>query len=108
VRRARNFGLSQVWAVRVRRTVVSIIETKHLTSAAAYEPHLQNYAAKVWRVLNLTRGKRTDKRPAMLDEAVRPYLGEGGPKPEHLEAIREGMLRFFHEAEIAGELDARP
>jgi transcriptional regulator with XRE-family HTH domain len=108
VKRARNFGLSQVWAVRVRRKVVSIIETKHFIPGPVKEQHLQDYAAKVWRVLNLTRGKRTDKRPAMLDEAIRPYLGEGGPKHEHLEAIRDGLLNFFHESEIAGELDARP
>jgi hypothetical protein len=88
--------------------VVSIIETKHLTPVGTYEPYLQNYAAKVWRVLNLTRGKRTDRRPALLDEAIRPFLGEGGPKPEHLEAIRDGLLSFFREAEVAGELDAEP
>jgi len=108
VKRARNFGLSQIWAKRVRRTVVGIIDTKHLTSTVDNEPYLQNYAAKVWRVLNLTRGKRADRRPALLDEAIRPYLGEGGPKFKHLEAIRDGLLSFFHESEIAGELDARP
>jgi hypothetical protein len=85
--------------------VVSIIETKHLTPVAAYEPYLQNYAAKVWCVLNLTRGKREARRPAMLEEAIHPFLGEGGPKREHLEAVRGGLLRFFREAEIAGELD---
>jgi len=108
VRRARNFGLSQVWARRVRRKVVSIIETQHLTSVADYEPHLQNYAAKVWRVLNLTRGRRADKRPAMLEEAIQPYLGEGGPKREHLEAVREGLIEFFQQAEMAGQLDVEP
>jgi transcriptional regulator with XRE-family HTH domain len=108
VRRARNFGLSQVWARRVRREVVSIIETKHLTPVANYEPYLQNYAAKVWRILNRTRGKQQARRPAMLEEAIQPFLGEGGPKREHLEAVREGLLRFFREAEIAGELDTAP
>jgi hypothetical protein len=31
-----------------------------------------------------------------------------GPNPEHLEAVREGLLSFFHEAEMAGGLDAEP
>jgi hypothetical protein len=44
----------------------------------------------------------------MLEEATRPYLCEAGPKPEHLEAVREGLLRFFHEAELAKELDVPP
>jgi transcriptional regulator with XRE-family HTH domain len=108
VRRARNFGLSQVWAKRVRRKVVSIIELKHLIPGLLNEEHLQSYAAGVWRVLNKTRGKRGTKRPAMLEEVLQPYRGEGGPDPGHLEAVREGVLRFFHEAEMAGGLDAVP
>jgi hypothetical protein len=108
VRRARNFGLSQVWAHRVRRKVVSIIETEHLRPGPMNEQHLQNYAAKVWRILNRTRGKRENKRAALLEAAVRPYLEEGGPDPEHVRAIREGLLTFFKEAEIAGGLDAEP
>jgi len=108
VRRARSFALSQVWAKRVRRRVVSIIETKHLTPVADYEPYLQNYAAKVWRILNRTRGKREAKRPAMLEEAIRPFLGEGGPKREHLEAVREGLTEYFQHAEMAGQLDVEP
>jgi transcriptional regulator with XRE-family HTH domain len=106
VRRARNFGLSQVWARRVRRKVVSIIDMKHLIPGPLKEEHLQSYAAGVWRVLNKTRGKRGTKRPAMLEEVLQPYRGEGGPDPEHLEAVREGLFRFFHEAEMAGGLDA--
>ena len=108
VRRARNFGLSQVWARRVRRRVVGIIELNHLRPGSMNEQHLQNFAAKVWRVLNRTRGKREHKRPALLEEAARPYLDEGGPSPEHLQVVREALLGFFREAEIAGALDAEP
>jgi transcriptional regulator with XRE-family HTH domain len=108
VRQARNFGLSQVWARRVRRKVVSIIERKHLVPGPLNEEHLQSYAASVWRVLNKTRGKRGTKRPAMLEEVLQPYRGEGGPDAEHLEAVREAVLRFFQEAELAGGLDAVP
>jgi len=36
------------------------------------------------------------------EEAVRPYRGKGRQNPEHLEAVRDGPLSFFHEAEIAG------
>jgi transcriptional regulator with XRE-family HTH domain len=108
VRRARNFGLSQVWVRRVRRKVVSIIELKHLIPGPLAEEHLQSYAAGVWRVLNKTRGKRGTKRPALLEEVLQPYRGEGGPDPGHLEAVREGVFRFFQEAEMAGGLDAVP
>jgi hypothetical protein len=88
--------------------VVSIIETQHLTPVADYEPYLQTYAAKVWRILNRTRGKRDAKRPAMLDAAIQPFLGEGGPKREHLEAIRDGLIEYFQQAEMAGQLDVEP
>jgi transcriptional regulator with XRE-family HTH domain len=108
VRRARNFGLSQIWARRVWRRVVGIIETNHLRPGPMKEQYLQNYAAKVWRILNRTRGKREPKRPALLEEAAGPYLEEGGPNPEHLQAVREGLLTFFREAEIAGALDTEP
>jgi transcriptional regulator with XRE-family HTH domain len=108
VKRTRSFALSQIWAKRVRRHVVGIIETKRLIPGPLNEEHLQNYAAGVWRVLNKTRGKREGKRPAMLEAVLQPYCGEGGPAPEHLEAVREGLLSFFHEAEIAGGLDAEP
>jgi len=106
VRRARNFGLSQLWAKRVRREVVSIITQNRLRPGPTNEQHLQNYAAKVWRILNRTRGMREGKREALLEATARPYAFEGGPKPEHLEAIRQGLLRFFHEAEVSGALDA--
>jgi transcriptional regulator with XRE-family HTH domain len=107
-RRARNFGLSQVWAKRVHRKVVGIIETEHLRPGYNNELHLQNYAAKVWRILNRTSGKRESKRPALLETAIKPYLEEGGPKLEHLHAIRDGLFVFFREAEMAGGLDAEP
>jgi len=89
----------------VRREVVSIITQNRLRPGPMNEQHLQNYAAKVWRVLNRTRGNRESQRPALLEEAARPYVGEGGPAPEHLDAIREGLFVFFQEAEIAGGLD---
>jgi transcriptional regulator with XRE-family HTH domain len=108
VRRARNFGLSQIWARRVHRKVVSIIETNHLRPGPMNEQHLQNFAAKVWRVLNRTRGKREQKRSALLEAAAKPYFDEGGPNPEHLQVIREDLLVFFREAEVAGGLDAEP
>ncbi len=108
VKRARSFALSQVWAKRVRRRVVDIIETKHLRPGPNHEFHLQVYAARVWRVLNRTRGKRAGKRTALLDEAIQPYLGEGGLDPKHLAAVREGLLEYFHQAEMAGELDVAP
>jgi len=78
LRRARNFGLSQVWARRVRRKVVSIIETNHLRPGPGNEQHLQNFAAKVWRILNRTRGKREPKRLALLEAAAKPHMGEDG------------------------------
>jgi len=105
VRRARNFGLSQVWSRRVRGEVVRIIEAKHLAPRTLCEHFLQDYGASVWRILNLTRGKRAGKRTALLEEAARPFLGEGGPDPEHLAAVREGLLEFLRRAEAAGELD---
>ncbi|MCX6841573.1 MAG: helix-turn-helix transcriptional regulator [candidate division WOR-3 bacterium] len=108
VRRARNSGLSQVWARRVRRKVVSIIETNHLRPGPGNEQHLQNFAAKVWRILNRTKGKREPKRPTLLEAAAKPYMGEDGPNPEHVRVVKEALLVFFREAEIAGALDAEP
>jgi len=108
VRRARNFGLSQIWARRVHRKVVSIIETNHLRPGPMNEQHLQNFAAKVWRILNRTRGKREPKRSVLLEQAARPYLEECGPNPEHLQVVREALLVFFREAETTGALDAEP
>jgi transcriptional regulator with XRE-family HTH domain len=108
VRRARNFGLSQVWARRVWRRVVGIIETNHLRPGPQNEQYLQNYSAKVWRILNRTRGKREPKRLALLEQAAKPYLEEGGPNPEHLQVLREDLLVFFREAETTGALDTEP
>jgi hypothetical protein len=88
--------------------VVGIIVTKKLLPGPENEQHLQNYGAKVWRILNKTRKRHPEKREAMLEEAVQPYLCEAGPKPEHLAAVREGLRRFFHEAELAKELDVPP
>jgi transcriptional regulator with XRE-family HTH domain len=105
VRRARSFGLSQVWAGRVRREVVRIIETRQLGAGTLYEHFLQDYAAKVWRILNGTRGRREVKRPALLKEAAVLFLVEGGPSTEDLQAVKEGVLSFFRETEIAGGLD---
>jgi transcriptional regulator with XRE-family HTH domain len=108
VRRARNFGLSQIWARRVRRRVVGIIETNRLRPGYLNEQYLQNYAAKVWRILNRNRGKREARRPTLLEQAIKPYLEEGGPAPEHLRAVRDGLLDFFRDAEVAGALDLEP
>jgi len=108
VKRARSYALSQVWARRVRVEVVGIIVTKKLLPGPEKEQHLQNYGAKVWRILNNTRKRHPERREAMLEEAIQPYLCEAGPKPEHLAAVREGLLRFFHEAELAKELDVSP
>jgi len=108
VRRARNFALSQVWSKRVRRRVVDIIETRHLRPGPGTEQHLQNYAARMWGVLSRTRGRRASKRATMLEEAARPRAGEETVKPEHLRVVREVLLDFFRQAEIAGELDAAP
>jgi transcriptional regulator with XRE-family HTH domain len=105
VRRARNFGLYQVWTRRVRREVVRIIEANHLAPGTLCEHYLQDYAASVWRIFNHTRGKREEKRTALLEEAARPFLGEGGPESEHLDAVREGLLEFFQRVEVAGEFD---
>ena len=108
VRRARNYGLSQIWARRVRRKVVSVVEAQRPYPGQVNEAHLQNYGAAVWRILNLTRKRRQDKRQAMLDEALRPYLAEDGPDSGHLAAVRKAMIDFFRQAELAAELDGEP
>jgi len=108
VRRARSFALSQIWARRVRRRVVAIIETEHLIPGPDNEQCLQNYAARVWSALNRTRGKRAGKRAAMLEAAARPRKGEETMKPEYLQAVRDGLIEFFQQAEMAGQLDATP
>ena len=108
VRRARNFGLSQVWARRARLKVVSVVEDQRPYPGQLNEAHLQNYGGAVWRILNLTRKRRQNQRQAMLDEALAPYLAEGGPDPKHLAAVREMLFDYFRRAELAGELDAEP
>ena len=108
VRRARNFGLSQVWARRIRRMVVSVVEAQRPYPGQVNETHLQNYAAAVWRILNLTRKRRQGKRQSMLEEVLRPYLAADGPDPEHLAAVRKMLFGYFRRAELAGELDAEP
>lgn len=108
VRRARNFGLSQVWARRVRLKVVELVEEQRPYPGQLNEAYLQNYGAIVWRILNLTRKRRQGKRQALLDEALAPYLGEGGPDPKHLDAVRNVLFGFFRQAELAGELDGEP
>ena len=108
VRRARSFALSQVMARRVRFEVARILETGHVqTGGPLCEHHLQDYGASVWRILNRTRGgKQAETRAALLADAAKVFLVQGGPKPEHLEAVREGLLEFFQRAEAAGELDS--
>jgi hypothetical protein len=108
VRRARNFGLSQVWARRVRRMVVSLVEVQQPYPGQMNEAYLQNYGRAVWRILNLTRKRQRDKRQAMLDEAVAPYAAEPGLDPELVAAVRQALFDYFGRAELAGELDARP
>jgi transcriptional regulator with XRE-family HTH domain len=108
VKRARSFALSQIWARRVRRRVVGIIETQHLHAGPDNEQHLQDYAVRLWSALNRTRGRRAGKRPAMLEAAARPRKGEETVKPEHLQAVRDGLIEFFGQAEMAGQLDVAP
>jgi hypothetical protein len=108
VRRARNFGLSQVWARRVRLMVVSVVEAQRPYPGQLNEAHLQNYGGAVWRALNLTRKRHKERRQAMLDEALAPYLVEGGPDPKHLTAVRKMLFSYFRRAELAGELDSKP
>jgi transcriptional regulator with XRE-family HTH domain len=105
LRRARNFGLSQVWAGRVRREVVRIIETRHLGAGTLCEHYLQDYAARVWRILIRTRGKSEGKRPVLLEEAAGLFVVAGGPSAKDLQAIRESLLDYFRQLEVAGELD---
>ena len=108
VRRARNFGLSQVWARRIRRMVVSVVEAQQPYPGQMNEAYLQNYGRAVWRILNLTRKRRQDKRQAMLEEALAPYLAEPGLDHEHLVAVRKMLFDYFRRAELAGELDTEP
>jgi transcriptional regulator with XRE-family HTH domain len=108
VRRAQNYGWSQVWARRVRREVTSILDARHLGPGPLREHLLRDYAAKVWRILNRTRGQRAGERQALLAEAGKLFLIEGGPSLEEIRVVREGLLEFFSRLETAGELDARP
>jgi len=108
VRRARSFALSQVWAKRVRRRVVGIIETEHLRPGPDNERHLQSIAVRVWSALNRSRGRHAGKRPALLEQAVRFRTGEEAVNPEHLQAVRDGLIEFFGQAEMAGQLDVAP
>jgi transcriptional regulator with XRE-family HTH domain len=108
VRRAQSFALSQVWAKRVRRRVVGIIETEHLRPGPDNERHLQNIAVRVWSALNRSRGRRAGRRPALLERATTLRAGEEAVKPEHLQAVRDGLIEFFGQAEMAGQLDTAP
>lgn len=108
VKRARSFALSQVWARRVRRRVVGIIETEHLRPGPDNERHLQSIAVRVWSALNRSRGRRAGKRPALLEQAATLRAGEEAVRPEHLQAVRDGLIEFFGQAEMAGQLDVAP
>jgi transcriptional regulator with XRE-family HTH domain len=108
VKRARSFALSQVWAKRVRRRVVGIIETKHLLPGPDNERFLQSIAVRVWSALNRSRGRRAGKRPALLEQATRLRAGEESVKVEHLQAVRDGLIEFFGQAEMTGQLDVVP
>ena len=108
VKRARSFALSQVWAKRVRRRVVGIIETRHLRPGPDNERHLQNIAVRLWSALNRSRGRRAGKRPALLEQAATLRAGEEAVRPEHLQAVRDGLIEFFRQAEMAGQLDVAP
>jgi len=108
VKRARSFALSQVWAKRVRRRVVGIIETKHLLPGPDNERHLQNIAVRVWSALNRSRGRRAGRRPALLERATTLRSGEEAVDPEHLQAVKDGLTEYFQHAEMAGQLDVEP
>ncbi len=108
VRRARNFALSQVWRRRVRRKVLDVIEAQEPRPRWMFEEMLQNYGSAVWRALSLTRKRKSGKRKALLEEADRHLLREGGPDPQHLAAVKDALLTFFRQAEMAGQLDGEP
>jgi hypothetical protein len=108
VKRVRSFASSQVWAKRVRRRVVGIIETRHLLPGPDNERYLQDHAVRVWSALNRSRGRRAGRRPALLEQAVKVRAGEETLKPEHLQAVRDGLIEFFRQAEMAGQLDVAP
>jgi transcriptional regulator with XRE-family HTH domain len=108
VRRARSFALSQVWAKRVRRRVVDIIETRHLRPGPDNERYLQRYAVRAWSALKRSRGRRAGRRAGLLEAAARPRKGEEEVTPEHLQAVRDGLIEIFRQAEMAGQLDVAP
>ena len=108
VKRVRSFALSQVWAQRVRRRVVGIIETEHLYPGPDNERYLQSIAVRVWSALNRSRGRRAGKRPALLERAAALRAGEEAVRPEHLQAVRDGLIEFFRQAEMTGQLDVEP
>jgi transcriptional regulator with XRE-family HTH domain len=108
VKRSRSFALSQVWAKRVRRRVVGIIETKHLLPGPDNERHLQRIAVRVWSALNRSRVRRAGKRPALLERATTLRAGEEAVDPEHLQAVKDGLTEYFQHAEMAGQLDVEP
>ncbi len=105
VGRARRLASSQDWAERVRRQVVRIIETRQLHVTTITESFLQSYAAGVWWALNRTRGKREPKRTALLDEAAKPFVGQGGPRHKDLETMKQDLLEFLSRLEAEGRLD---
>jgi transcriptional regulator with XRE-family HTH domain len=108
VKRARSFALSQLWARRVRRRVVDIIEIQHLRPGPDGERFLQNYAVRVWSALNRSRGRRAGRRQVLLERAATLRAGEETVKPEYLQAVRDGLIEYFRQAEMAGRLDVEP
>jgi transcriptional regulator with XRE-family HTH domain len=108
VKRARSFALSQLWARRVHRRVVGIIEIQRLHPGPDGERFLQNYAVRVWSALNRSRGRRARRRQVLLERASTLRAGEEMVKPEYLQAVRDGLMEYFQQAEMAGRLDVEP
>lgn len=108
VRLARKCGLSRVWARRLRRAVVKIIEERGLKPGVLREHFLQDYAAMVWRILNETRGARLPERARLIEEATRFYQVEPDSDVYNLAAARDGVMDFFSRLEADGELDEQP
>jgi len=90
--RACRADFSEVLDVLNRYTVTpSVIEVETRKALAKVHELLPDKVGE--EVNEYDRGlvrRAEGKRSAMLAEVLQPYLGEGGPKPEHLEAIREG------------------
>jgi transcriptional regulator with XRE-family HTH domain len=108
VKRSRSFALSQIWAWRVRRRVVDIIDIQHLYPGPDGERYMQSYAVRVWSALNRSRGKRAGRRQALLERATALRPGEEIVKSEYLQAVRDGLVGYFQQAEMAGQLDTEP